>query len=76
MTLVVCDWTAHHKSRPRIFRGIAQGADLLIGCSEDNWCLNHVLRTGTKAQNETSAGRLESKVQTIGYIVDWGRGET
>jgi hypothetical protein len=76
MTLAVCDWTAHNESRPRVIRGIALGADLLIRCSEDNWCLYHVLGTGTKVQNETSAGGLEGKVQTIGYSVDWGRGDT
>lgn len=76
MALAICDWTAHNEYRPRVVRWIAQGADLLIRCSEKNWGLNHVGRIGTKTQNETRAGRAEGKVQTIGYSVGWVWGNT
>lgn len=62
MALATVKLTAHNESRPRVIRGIARGADLLIRCSKENWCLNQVLRIGTKAQNETSAERLEGEV--------------
>ncbi len=74
MTLTICDWTVHDESRSRVIRGIALSADLLVGCSEKNWGLNHVMCIGTKTQNETRAGRVESNVQTISYSIGrvWG----
>jgi hypothetical protein len=76
MALTIRDWTSHNESRSRVIRWIALGADLLVRCSEKNWGLNHVVCIGTKLQNETRAGRVESKVQTIGHSVGWVWGDT
>jgi hypothetical protein len=76
MALTIRDWTGHNECRSRVIRWIPLGAYLLIRCSEKNWGLNHVVRIGTKLQNETRAGRVESKVQTIGDSVGWVWGDT
>lgn len=76
MTLTIRDRAVHNESRSRVIRRIAYGADLLVGCGEKNWGLNKVLCIGTQLQNKTGAGRVESKVQTVGYGVGWVRGNT
>jgi hypothetical protein len=62
MALTIRYWTAHNEGRSRVIRRIAHGADLLVRCSKKNWGLNHVVCIGTKLQNKTGAGRVESNV--------------
>lgn len=76
MTLAIRDWTAYNKSCSRFIRGISYGADLLVRCSKKDWGLNKVIFIRAKLQDETSAGRVESNVQTIGYGVGWVWGDT
>ncbi len=71
MTLVICTWTADNESRPRVIRGIALRADLLIRRSEEDRGLNHVLRVGTGSERSRNwkTGGPSSGVQLQCWLV-------